>query len=244
MAERVALMRHPALLAWYLSDEPDLSISMSRRWLDVFPADTGARHHPAVVTCAGRCRAIGMCDLHWTQVYRGTEYVAARIDRHREMLREGTPLAAILHCYDRAQSELLKGGGEPDPAAFEPNGRLMRANAFMAIAHNSSGLLWWWWGYGGGGRFFTVANAPEAWASLQETVADIRELEPVLTGEGEIATRVLEPAEGVDVHVWEKRLGERVVTIAVNRDEEAVEVEAPQAPEGGAATVRWEDARC
>lgn len=249
VAERVAaLMRHPALLAWYLFDEPDLEHQyVSPEWLERYYRLIRALDpfHPVVVTCAGDGavpRYRDALDVHWTQVYRGTEYVAARIDRHREMLREGTPLAAILHCYDRAQSELLKGGGEPDPAAFEPNGRLMRANAFMAIAHNSSGLLWWWWGYGGGGRFFTVANAPEAWASLQETVADIRELEPVLTGEGEIATRVLEPAEGVEVHVWEKRLGERVVTIAVNRDEEAVEVSwAPQwAPEGGAATVRWE----
>jgi len=38
-------------------------------------------------------------DVHWTQVYRGTDYVAARIERHREMLREGTPLAAILHRF-------------------------------------------------------------------------------------------------------------------------------------------------
>jgi len=45
------------------------------------------------------------------------------------------------------------------------------------------------------------------------------------------------------VHVWEKRMEDRVVTIAVNRDEQACEASwAPQwAPEDGTATVRWED---
>jgi hypothetical protein len=250
VAERVAaLMRHPALLAWYLYDEPDLEHQyVSPESLERYYRLIGALDpfHPVVVTCA-RDSAVpeyrDTLDVHWTQVYGGTAFVAARIERHREMLREGTPLAAILHCYDRAQSGLLEGGGTPDPAAFEPRGELMRANAFMALAHDSSGLLWWWWGYGGSARFFTVANAPEAWSSLRETVAQIRELAPILTAEGEVATRVLEPAEGVEVHLWEKRLADRVVTIAVNRDEVAVETGwVPQwGPEEGVVRVRFEE---
>ena len=251
VAERVAaLMQHPALLAWYLFDEPDLEHqyvspeSLERHYRLIRALDP---FHPVVVTCAGDAPVAlyrDALDVHWTQVYRGTDHVAARIDRHRAMLRPGTPLAAILHCYDRSQSALLKAGGEADPAAFQPDGPLMRANAFMALAHNASGLLWWWWGYGGGSNgYFTVANAPEAWASLQETVARIRELEPVLTAEGEIATRVLTPAEGVEVHVWEKRVGDRVVTIAVNRDEQAVEAswEPATPPADGRARVLWEE---
>ncbi len=254
VAERVAaLMRHPALLAWYLFDEPDLEHQyVSPEWLERYYRLIRALDpfHPVVVTCAGDApvaRYRDALDVHWTQVYRGTDHVAARIDRHREMLRPGTPLAAILHCYDRSQSALLKAGGTPDPAAFQPDGALMRANAFMALTHDANGLLWWWWGYGGGSNgYFTVANAPEAWASLQETVARIREIEPALTADGEIVTRVLTPASarapGVEVHVWEKHLADRVVTIAVNRDDVAVDAswEPATPPADGRARVLWE----
>lgn len=249
VAERVAaLMRHPGLLAWYLYDEPDLEHQyVSPEWLERYYRLIKALDpfHPVIVTVAqigklGEYR--DAFDVHWAMVYRDTAFVADRMEGQREILREGTPLAAILHCYDRSQSGLAQGGGTPDPAAFQPDGRMMRANAFMAIAHNSSGLSWWWWGYGGSNRFFTVANAPEAWASLQATVARIQELEPVLTAEGEIVTRVLEPAEGVEVHLWEKRLPDSVVTIAVNRDDQPVEATwVPQwPPEDGTANVRWE----
>jgi hypothetical protein len=250
VAERVAaLMRHPGLLAWYLYDEPDLEHQyVSPEWLERYYHLIRALDpfHPVIVTVARDSEFAAYrdtFDVHWTQVYGDTGFVASRIERHREMLREGKPLAAILHSYDRAQTSLARAGGEPDPEEFQPDGRLMRANAFMAIAHNSSGLTWWWWGYGGGDRYFTVANAPEAWASLQETLARIQELEPVLTAEGEIVTRVLEPAEGVEVHLWEKRLADRVVTIAVNRDEQACEAtwEPQWPPEDGTADVRWED---
>ncbi len=231
VAERVgALMRHPALFAWYLYDEPDLLHQyVSPMWLERYYKLIKALDpfHPVVVTCA-RDDAVekyrDCLDVHWTQVYGSTAFVASRLDRHRAALREGTPLAAILHSYDRAQTSLLRAGEKPDPAKFQPDGRTMRANAFMALAHNSSCLIWWWWGYGGGGRYFTVANAPEDWASLKQTVADIKSLRPVLTAEGEIQTWIERPAEDVEVHIWEKKLPDRTVIIAVNRDKQPCEL--------------------
>ena len=79
-------------------------------------------------------------------------------------------------------------------------------------------MIWWWWGYGGSQRYFTVANAPKAWASLKQTAADIKSLQPVLTAVGEVHTWVEKPTEKVEVHVWEKKLPRRTVLIAVNRD--------------------------
>jgi len=226
VAERVgALMHHPALFAWYLYDEPDLQHQyVSPMWLARYYKLIKALDpfHPVVVTCAGDGaveKYRDALDVHWTQVYGSTAFVSSRIDRHRASLHEGTPLAAILHCYDRAQTSVVRGGGQADPAEFQPDGRMMRANAFMALAHNSSCLIWWWWGYGGGETMFTVANAPKEWASLQQTVADIKSLRPVLTAAGEIHTWVETPAEDVEVHIWEKRLPDPTVIIAVNRDE-------------------------
>ncbi len=223
IAERVAaLMAHPGLLCWYLFDEPDLKHQyvppalLEREYRLIRALDP---FHPVVVTCAGDAPVplyAGAMDVHWTQVYGDTNRVATRLDKHRDMLPEGMPISAILHCYDRAQSSLP--AEQRDPAKFQPDGRMMRANAFMALAHDASCLSWWWWGHGGGTRFMTVPNAPEEWAALQQTMADVRSLEPVLTADGEVHRSVIE-AEGAQVHVWEKRLDDRTVIIAVNRDD-------------------------
>ena len=87
----------------------------------------------------------------------------------------------------------------------------------MAIAHNSSGLAWWWWGQGSD-LFMTVAHAPKAWAALQETVRQIRDLRPVLEAQVEPRLWIEKPAEGQEVHLWEKTLPGRTVIIAVNRE--------------------------
>ena len=231
VAERVgALMRHPALFAWYLFDEPDLKHQyVSPMWMQRYHRllKTLDPFHPVVVTCAyddAVPRYRDGLDVHWTQVYGSTAFVASRLDKHRGFLHENTPLAAILHCYDRAQTGKVREGTKPDPAKFEPDGRLLRANAFMAIAHNSSCLVWWWWGYGGGDRYFTIANAPEAWASMKKTVADIKSLEPVLTADDEVHPWIETPSDEVEVHCWEKKLADRTVIIAVNRNDVACEV--------------------
>ena len=249
VAARVgALMGHPALLAWYLYDEPDLEhqyvspTSLCRHYHLIKRLDP---FHPVVVTCAHDAavpRYRDALDVHWTQVYGATSFVSRRLDLHRSRLNPGTPLAAILHCYDRAQTAVLRGGGEADIDEFRPDGPWMRANAFMAIVHGSSGLLWWWWGQGSP-DFLTVSKAPKAWASLRRTVADVKSLEPLLTADGETRTWVETPADGVEVHLWEKRLAGRGALIAVNRDTEACRIRVvPEWMRGdGTATVWFED---
>jgi hypothetical protein len=226
VAERVgALMSHPGLFAWYLYDEPDSDFQyVSPQWLARYRRLINALdpYHPVVVTCAGD-PAVPLYkdafDVHWTQVYGSTEGVASRMDLHRKGLRPGTPLSAILHCYDAAQSSLEELGKTPDPAKFQPDAAVMRANAFMALVHNTSCIEYWWWGQGTSGSCgYTVAKVPWAWAALQKTIADIKQLRPVLTAPGPIDTWVQKTPEGTEVHLWEKRFADRTVIIAVNRD--------------------------
>ncbi len=225
IAERVgALMRHPGLFAWYLFDEPDLAHQyvapplLQHQYELIKALDP---YHPVIVTCAGD-NAVSQykdtLDVHWTQVYGTPAHVQQRIERHRGMLNPGTPISAILHCYDRQQTGLLREGDGPEPEKFTPTPRHMRAAAFMAIAHGSSGLEWWWWGHAGKNAY-TVAHVPAAWEGLKQVVADIRSLRHVLTADGDVHTWVEEPAEGVRAHIWEKQLPGQTVIIAVNESE-------------------------
>jgi len=246
VAERVGtLMHHPGLYAWYLFDEPDLAhqylapdrihrIHELIAKLDPF--------HPIILTCAGDTAVPKYRDsgtVYWTQVYGDTRFVAGRLPKNRQDLRPETAHAAILHCYDRAQSGAFKEGGAVDIAAFQPDVPTLRANAFMALTKQSSGLLWWWWGQGGRGTM-TIARAPHAWQGLQEIIAEIQTIRPLLTGEGESRSQILTPQEGVEIHVLEKRVGNRVLLIAVNRDKEEVDIDFPLqfAPTNATGTVR------
>jgi hypothetical protein len=246
VAERVGtLMHHPGLYAWYLFDEPDLAhqylapdrirrIHELIAKLDPF--------HPIILTCAGDTAVPKYRDsgtVYWTQVYGDTRFVARRLPKNRQDLRPETAHAAILHCYDRAQSSAFKDGGAVDIAAFQPDVPTLRANAFMALTKQSSGLLWWWWGQGGRGTM-TVARAPHAWKGLQEIIAEIHTIRPLLMAEGESRTQILTPKEGVEIHVLEKRVGNRVLLIAVNRDQEEVDIDLPLqlAPANATGTVR------
>lgn len=230
VAERVgALMSHPGLLCWYLYDEPDLLHQyVSPEWMERFYRLIKALDpfHPVVVTCAGDA-PVGQYkdsfDVHWTQVYGATSFVASRIPRHRALMKPDWPLAAILHCYDRAQTGLADAGTEFDPDKFQPDARVLRANAFMAVAKESSGLLWWWWGQGSP-RYMTIAQVPWAWDALKQVVADIRSLEPILVADGTDQTWIETPEEGFEVHFREKRTANGTLIIAVNRDDKPCRV--------------------
>lgn len=249
VAQRVgALMNHPALFAWYLFDEPDLSHQY------VSPEDLTGWYqlikrmdpfHPVIVSVAGDS-AVGdyrnALDVHWTQVYGSTAQVAGRIETHRALLGGDKPVMEILGFYDRQQSAIVKDGGTADPAKITPNARKLRADMYMALAHNSSGLNWWWWAkqYS---SFYTVADVPEVLSAFAGWLREIDALRPVLEADGEIATWIETPAEGIEVHFWEKKLADRTVIIAVNRDEVACEtmVRPKLSPKQGTVRVRFED---
>jgi hypothetical protein len=221
VAERIgALCRHPALLAWYLFDEPDLPHQyvppdQLRGFYRLIRALDPM--HPVIVTVAqGNMMPLyhDSYDVYWSMDYSTPASNAANFEFHHKALKPDVPIMSIVHCFDGKQPGPGKGG---DPTEFEPGPAQLRACAFMAIAHNSSGLCWWWWGQGSD-AYLTVANAPTAWDGLKETVRQIRALRPVLEAQLPTRTWIEKPAEGIEVHLWEKRLPDRTVVIAVNRD--------------------------
>ncbi len=248
VAERVgALCRHPGLLAWYLFDEPDLSHQF------VPPDQLRALYrliraldplHPVIVTVAQQHMVKeynGSYDVYWSMDYATPGANARNFDKHREIIGPAVPMMSIVHCYDGKQAPASKGGN-PDPEKFQPGPAMLRANAFMAIAHGSSGLGWWWWGQGSD-IFLTVARVPAAWAALKETVRQIRALRPVLEAQSPARLWMEKPAEGIEVHLWERKVAGRAVIIAVNRDDKACDLnlKSPLLPARGRAKVLFEE---
>ncbi|MBN2451651.1 MAG: hypothetical protein JXR77_14780 [Lentisphaeria bacterium] len=247
VAERVgALMDHPALLAWYLFDEPDLAhqyVAPERLREQYGLIKSLDPNHPVIVTVAQHHRMPDYhdtYDVYWSMDYGNTAHVARNFEFHRGKLDPETPLLSILHCYDRGQP--ADGPQAPDPARFQPDAAMLRANAFLAIAHGSSGLCWWWWGQGGT-RYLTVAKVPWAWEALKQVFRQIISLEPVLTHPAPARMWIEKPADTeTEVHLWEKALPDRTVVIAVNREPIPCRIAiAPAAPRQGTVRVLFED---
>jgi hypothetical protein len=250
VARRIGALRdHPALLAWYLFDEPDLSHqyvsppNLQRLYEFIKVLDP---YHPVIVTFAqdNPLTVYPQCyDVHWTQVYGTTEHVRSRVLKHREMLADRN-LTAILHCYDRTQSQEMKTGAKPDPARFYLTPQKLRADVWMALAMRSSGLAWWW--YGDGGRqWLTVADLPEAWQGMTDAVAEVRAIEPLLTKEGEeLGVELQTDPEDAHVVVRARRVGEKVLVIAASSEEERTVrfgAKIGDLPPRARAVVRFED---
>lgn len=245
VAERVGqLSHHPALLAWYLFDEPDLPHQY-------VPPDQLRRLyglirrldplHPVVVTVAQHQlmpEYHDSYDVYWSMDYSTPAKNVANLDFHRRQLRPEVPLMSIVHCYDGTQR---RGRGLTlDPAAFRPTPAQMHACAFMQIVHGSSGLCWWWWGQGSD-AFMTVAHVPAAWTGLKETIRQIRALRPVLEAQGPVRTWVEKVGEDQEIHCWEKVLPDRTLVIAVNRDAEPCQATLTSPALRGSVPVLFED---
>ncbi|MEI6503983.1 MAG: Ig-like domain-containing protein, partial [Armatimonadota bacterium] len=124
VAERVgALSRHPALLAWYLFDEPDLPHQY------VPPDQLRALYqlihtldpmHPVIVTVAQTNfmpRYYDSYDVYWSMDYGTPAANVENFDGHRAALKPGTPIMSIVHSYDGKQQGPSKGG---DVEKFQP----------------------------------------------------------------------------------------------------------------------------
>jgi hypothetical protein len=249
VARRIGALRdHPALLAWYLFDEPDLShqyvspANLRKLYQFIKALDP---YHPVIVTFAQDNPLTvhpQSYDVHWTQVYGTTERVRSRILKHREMLGDRN-LMAILHCYDREQSAEMKAGAKPDPAQFYLTRRKLEADIWMALALRSSGLAWWWYG-DGGKQWLTVADLPEAWQGMTAALGEIHAVEPMLTAEGEeLPVELRMDPEDARVVVRARRAGQRVLVIVASAEEERdvrFSAKIGELPARARATARFE----
>jgi len=230
VARRIAALRdHPALYAWYLFDEPDLSHqyvspkNMRRFYNFIKALDPD---HPVIVTLAigDSPKRYGKCyDVYWSMVYRDTQFVADKLAEHRTMIGE-VPHMAIVHSYDPVQSKRLKRGEPIDESKFQPDEQLMRANAMMALVRGTSGLVWWWFG-DHKRQWLATPDVPRMWEAHKRLIADLSRIEPVLVAPGRDVQVTLEctPKEA-NLQARSRQTDEGGVLIVVNPSKQNAKV--------------------
>ncbi|MBX3729663.1 MAG: hypothetical protein KF858_10805 [Candidatus Sumerlaeia bacterium] len=208
-----AARNHPALLAWYLYDEPEghgrTPEEMRLAYLRMKQIDPS---HP-VGLCHFLYEALedyrDARDFSITDVYPVTANrdvpllnVGIHAAQARATNRNGGPNWTCIQVF---------GGPETEGGKWaQPTPREVRAMTFIALVHGSTGILY----------FSYWPKAPETWRSLGDLNRDLRRMVPWLVAEGtELETGVSNRA----IHVRARQVGEGGIAIAVNTAPEAVD---------------------
>ncbi|MGM0493250.1 MAG: hypothetical protein ACQER1_09900, partial [Armatimonadota bacterium] len=226
------LMDHPALLTWYLMDEPEIrgmtSKDMERvreavRMVDPF-------HPTSVVYCRPNAfdEWADAQDIHWNDPYplrpsgpdRPLTMVEDWVEMGREAVGPDRPVWTVLQGHDYRWSDVERARAEigvPDKPTIEQT----RAMAFLALAEGSDGLIWYWWPKS---RYHMSEDAPEKWAGIVDTVQLLNDLMPWLTAERTAADQMDAPEP---FRVWTREAdGTRVVAV-INGSEEPAQLDVP-----------------
>ena len=249
LARQVAAIRdHPALLAWYLFDEPDREDQyVAPRNLKILYSLLKKLdpYHPVVVTFA-MYQSIarydeGCFDVYWIMAYGDPAQNDRTITRDLHFLGPGRPFLAILSSWDSQKTETLNNGLEVDDHGFQPNLPRMRADAYLALSHASSGLGWWW--YGDNRRTYVSAgDTPEAWTWLSQVVNEIKQLSPALINSSQDLPVQVQCTPPAAARIRALKNGSQITLIAVNpssNQETQVTIKSPLFPEQAIAAGKF-----
>lgn len=224
----------PALLCWYLSDEPagrgnppDRYIAHNRQMKQLDP------HHPTTMVFCVPSKAHeytdGM-DILMVDPYPIAHRPVTQVAETVDLVRNATGGQMPIWCVPQAF-----GGGE---AWFrEPSWQEQRCMTYMAIAHGATGI-----------QYF-IRRPPHTspfvdgmWAECRKMAREIRELTPALLSHEPEPT--VEPTEPVgDLHLTARRYNGHAYVLAVNSAHEprAISLQCSEAPTEDRAEVMFEN---
>lgn len=197
---------HPALLAWYLSDEPEghgrSPASERERYHNLKALDP---HHP-IGLCHFLWEALekykDACDFSMTDVYPITAnrdvpitHVGKFIDEARRVHGANWPHWAYIQIFGGPDTD---GGKWAQPLPHE-----VRCMTYIALAHRATGILY----------FSYWPKAPRTWQSIGSLNGEIHRMTPWLVAPG-----IELPAKSSDeqVRVRARQVGACGIVIAVN----------------------------
>ena len=215
---------HPALLAWYLSDEPEghghTPASLRDKYLQLKARDP---NHPITLDhfmWEALANYKDACDFTMTSVYPLTStnpapvtHVGLFIDHTRSLHRPNWPHWPFIQIFGGANCEDGKWK-QPDPAE-------VRAMFYNALVHRANGIFY----------FSYWPKAPKTWASVGVLNRELRRMTPWLVAEGrELETKSSLPE--VQVRAKSVDNGKSGIVLVNNTTAEAryVAISIPELP--------------
>ena len=215
-----ARMKHPALLGWYLVDEPEgigkSNVTIVRDLYQTVKL-TDTRHPCSLVIMSPRAAAnYGACaDVVWIDPYpvpnRPVTYVSDCVGGAVRAVEKGKPVWAVPQAFDWN----VWHTGKVDKV-FRPTPEEERCMTYLAIVHGAKGIIYW---AHTASRYY-IHNYPGHWEAVKKLAGELRDLSPVLlTVDSKRKVELSSRTAPIDTMV--KELGRWIYLFAVNRDPEA-----------------------
>jgi hypothetical protein len=219
-----ALMDHPALLVWYLMDEPEwhtwkLNPAMLRQLKDTVKA-VDPFHPTAVVYCMPQdghyWAAADPEDIAWHDPYPiGMSNVLTDVEKYARLQRgaigDKKPMWTAIQGHDvnywNDPKALIKKQGMPTRPTLDET----RFFVFQAIAAGTDGIIWYW---GPRTHYRMVEDAPTVWNGIVATSQLLKSLEPWLVALPKAEDKSIQVSE--PLRVWTREVDGKRLLILVN----------------------------
>ncbi len=201
---------HPAMLGWYLSDEPDCNNTSPEALEEVYQLVKGLDpYHPCIVLCryAGTHHLVRNC----ADIFMPDPYIHPRLDGQFDV-----PLTAFRDYFDAIAAtgkaawvtpQAFASGYANESTLCEPSFEHLRAMAYMSIAHNAKGVLYYAWGY--------LTLFPPSYRGARFLSKEVAAMAPALLSPTSEAEVTIEP-EDAEIDVLVKEHEGDLYLIAVN----------------------------
>ena len=209
-----AKMNHPALLGWYLVDEPEgIGKATPDKVLELYHLVKKLDpSHPCSLVIMG-AKAAGdyahCADVIWTDPYpipsRPVTVVADQTDACAKAI-EGKPLWVVPQAFDWS----VWHTGKIDKV-HRPTPEEERCMTYLALVHGAKGIIYW----AHTGSKYYIHDYPEHWAAVKKIAGELGYLSPVLlTPDSKRKITV----KGGSIDWMVKELGGSMYLFAVNRE--------------------------
>ena len=207
-------MNHPALLGWYLVDEPEgIGKADTQKTYELYQLVKKLDpSHPCslVIMSAKAAGDFKDCaDVIWVDPYPIPSSPASLVaDRTAACIEavKGKPLWVVPQAFDWS----VWNTGKVDQA-HRPTPEEERCMTYLALVHGAKGIIYW----AHTGSKYYIHDYPEHWAAVKKIAGELNYLSPVLlTPDSKRKVTV----EGGSIDWMVKESGGSVYVFAVNRD--------------------------
>lgn len=179
-ADIQARMHHPAVLAWYLVDEPEgIGRAPSEMVEDryQFVKEIDQDHFCGLVVTtpeAAKDYHFG-ADIMWIDPYpvpaQPVTYVSDCVSGEVKAVEKDQPVWCIPQAFDWSVFNTGKVNGKHRPTNEEE-----RCMTYLALVNGAKGIIYWAYN----GMYYYITDYPEHWSGMKKIAGELRDLSPVL----------------------------------------------------------------
>lgn len=212
-----ARMNHPALLGWYIVDEPEGigkgSVGAVRELYRI-TKQTDREHPCSIVVMSPKAAADyrACTDIMWIDPYpvpsQPVTLVSNRAAGAVKAVEPDKPVWVVPQAFDWN----IWKTGKVDKV-HRPTPQEERCMTYLALVHGAKGIIFW---AHTASRYY-IRDYPDHWAAVKKIAGELRDLSPALLTPT-LANGVLVAPEGATIDTMVKRLNGETYVFAVNRE--------------------------